>query len=48
LVDFFFCQVWLQHLSKILDLWSSCCLLPLSSHDLGSPPLLHFDLLFIY
>jgi hypothetical protein len=25
---FFFCQVWLQHLSKIFDLQSSCCLLP--------------------
>jgi hypothetical protein len=33
---FFFCQVWLQNLSKIFDLWSSCCLLPPSSHHLGS------------
>jgi hypothetical protein len=33
---FFFCQMWLQNLSKIFDLWSSCCLLPPSSHHLGS------------
>jgi hypothetical protein len=26
---FFFCQLWLQHLSKSFDLQSSCCLLPL-------------------
>jgi hypothetical protein len=32
----FFCQVWLQHLSKIFDLWRSRCLLPPSSHHLGS------------
>jgi hypothetical protein len=32
----FLCQVWLQHLSKIFDLWSSCCLLPPSSCHLGS------------
>jgi hypothetical protein len=31
----FFCQVWLQHLSKIFDYWSSCCLLPPSTHHLG-------------
>jgi hypothetical protein len=30
---FYFCQVWLQCLSKIFDLWSSCCLLPLSILD---------------
>jgi hypothetical protein len=24
----FFCQVWLQHLSKSFHLWTSCCLLP--------------------
>jgi hypothetical protein len=34
----FFCQVWLQHLSKIFDLWSSLCLLLPSSHYLGFPP----------
>jgi hypothetical protein len=33
----FSCQVWLQHLSKIFDLGISCCLLPPSSHHLGSP-----------
>jgi hypothetical protein len=33
---FFSCQVWLQHLSKVFDLWSSCCLLPSSSRHLGS------------
>jgi hypothetical protein len=32
----FFCQVWLQSLSKIFDLWSSCCLHPPSSCHLGS------------
>jgi hypothetical protein len=32
----FLCQVWLQHLSKIFDLWSSCYLLPPSSLHLGS------------
>jgi hypothetical protein len=32
----FFCQVWLQHLSMIFDLWSSRCLLPLCSCHLGS------------
>jgi hypothetical protein len=37
---FFFCQVLLQHLSKIFDLRSSCCLLPPSSH--------HLQLLFLY
>jgi hypothetical protein len=41
---FFFCQLWLQHLSKILDLQSSHCLLPPSSHHLGSP-CLFFSLL---
>jgi hypothetical protein len=30
--SWWFCQVWLQHLSKIFALWSSCCLLPPSSH----------------
>jgi hypothetical protein len=35
---FFFCQVWLQHLSKIFDLWSSHCLLSPSSYHLGSSP----------
>jgi hypothetical protein len=34
---FFFCQVWLQHLSKVFDLWSSHCLLPPCSSHLGSP-----------
>jgi hypothetical protein len=33
---FFFCQMWLQHLSNFSDLWSSCYLLPPSSHHLGS------------
>jgi hypothetical protein len=33
---FFFCQVLLQHLSKIFDLRSSHFLLPPSSHHLGS------------
>jgi hypothetical protein len=33
---FFFCQLWLQCLSKIFDLWSSCCLLPPSNHHIGS------------
>jgi hypothetical protein len=32
---FYFCYEWLQHLSKIFDLWSSCCLLPPSSRHLG-------------
>jgi hypothetical protein len=32
----FFCQVWLQCLRKISDLQRSCCLLPPSSHHLGS------------
>jgi hypothetical protein len=32
----FFCQGCLQHLSKILDLWSSRCLFLPSSHHLGS------------
>jgi hypothetical protein len=31
----FFCQVWLQYLSKIFDLRSSCCLLPPSSCHLS-------------
>jgi hypothetical protein len=31
----FFCQVWLQCLSKIFDLQSSRCLLPPSSHHFG-------------
>jgi hypothetical protein len=31
----FFCQVWLQHLSKIFDLRSSHCLLLPSSRHLG-------------
>jgi hypothetical protein len=35
---FFSCQAWLQCLSKIFDLWSSCCLLLHSNHHLGSPP----------
>jgi hypothetical protein len=34
----FSCQVWLQHLSKIFDFWSSCCLVLHSSCYLGSPP----------
>jgi hypothetical protein len=33
---FFSCHVWIQHLSKIFDLPRSCCLLPPSSHHLGS------------
>jgi hypothetical protein len=33
---FVFCQVWLQRLSKIFDLWSACCLLLPSSRHLGS------------
>jgi hypothetical protein len=33
---FFFSQVWLLHLSKIFDLGSPRCLLPASSHYLGS------------
>jgi hypothetical protein len=37
----FFCWEWLQHLSKIFDLWRSCCLLLHSSHHLGSLP--YFD-----
>jgi hypothetical protein len=36
LLGAFFCQVWLQHLSKILDLQSSCCLLLPSSRHLGA------------
>jgi hypothetical protein len=32
----FSCQVWLQYLSKIFDLWSSHCLLLHSSHHLWS------------
>jgi hypothetical protein len=39
----FFCQVWLQHLSKIFDLWSSHCLLLPSSHHLGSSLILSGD-----
>jgi hypothetical protein len=35
----FFCQVWLQHLSKIFDLRSSHCLLLPSGHHLGSGPI---------
>jgi hypothetical protein len=35
LVVLFF-QVWLQHLSKIFDLWSSHCLFPPSSCNLES------------
>jgi hypothetical protein len=31
---FFFCQVWLQRLSKIFDLWRSHCLLLHSSPHL--------------
>jgi hypothetical protein len=38
----FFCQVWLQHLSKIFDFRSSSCLLPPSSHHLGSDDLQSF------
>jgi hypothetical protein len=38
----FFFQVWLQHLSKIFDLQSSCCLLLPSSHHLGYSRLLFF------
>jgi hypothetical protein len=33
---FFFCQVWLLHLSKIFDLLNSCCLFLPSSRHLGS------------
>jgi hypothetical protein len=36
LLVLFFCQVWLQCLSKIFDSWSSRCLLLNSSHHLGS------------
>jgi hypothetical protein len=36
---FIFCQGWLQCLSKIFDLWSSCCLLLPSSCHLGFCPL---------
>jgi hypothetical protein len=39
----FFYQVWLQHLSKIFDLRSSCCLLLPSSHHLGSSPSFQFS-----
>jgi hypothetical protein len=39
---FFFCQVWLQHLSKVFDLWSSLCLLPPCSRHLCSSTLIHF------
>jgi hypothetical protein len=42
---FFYCQGWLQCLSKIFDLWSSCCLLLHSSHHFGSSHLLNFLLL---
>jgi hypothetical protein len=34
---FFFCRGWLQYLSNIFDLWSSCCLLPPSSCHLPFP-----------
>jgi hypothetical protein len=34
----FFCQVWLQCLSKIFDFWCSRCLLLYSSYHLGSSP----------
>jgi hypothetical protein len=37
LLVLYFHQVWLQHLSKIFDLWSSCCLLLCPSCHLGSP-----------
>jgi hypothetical protein len=40
-----FCQVWLQCLSKIFDLRSSFCLLPPSSHHLGSPLTILIDFL---
>jgi hypothetical protein len=36
LLGVFFCQVWLQHFSKIFDLWSSRCLLLHSSCHLDS------------
>jgi hypothetical protein len=42
---FFVCQVWLQHLSEIFDLQSSHCLLPPSSHHLGSLCLYNFNAL---
>jgi hypothetical protein len=32
----YFCQVWLQHLSKVLESRSLCCLLQQPSHHLGS------------
>jgi hypothetical protein len=34
---FFFCQVWLQQLSQLPDLWSSPCQLLPSSHHLETP-----------
>jgi hypothetical protein len=37
-LEFFSWQVWFQHLSKVFDIWSSHCLLLLSSHHLGSQP----------
>jgi hypothetical protein len=39
----FSCQVCLQHLSKIFTLWSSCSLLPPSSHHLGTLKSLTLD-----
>jgi hypothetical protein len=38
LLFFLSCQKWLQHLSKIFELQSSCCLLLHSSCHLGSSP----------
>jgi hypothetical protein len=40
----FFCHVWLQRLSNIFDLWSSCCVLLPSIHHLGSSPIQFFFL----
>jgi hypothetical protein len=36
LLVFYVLQVWLQHLSKVFDSWSSCCLLLHPSRHLGS------------
>jgi hypothetical protein len=41
----FFSQVWLQHFTKIFDLWSSCCGLLHSSPDLGSSSYFSFNFL---
>jgi hypothetical protein len=41
----FFCQVWLQHLSKIFDLWRSCCLLLHSGRHVDASLLYFFFIL---